>query len=79
MGCEILALLYRRLAASGGATSLASAAAIYDDLVKQPEVLETLTAAKWPVQLSVKQQRFVKMPLLAHHEGHVISEFYKYS
>ncbi|KKY36002.1 putative taurine catabolism dioxygenase [Diaporthe ampelina] len=72
MGCEILTLLYRQLAASGGVTSLASAAAIYDDLLKQPDILQTLTAADWPVQLSVKQQRFKGMPLLAYHEGHVI-------
>lgn len=77
MGCEILTLLYRQLAASGGVTSLASAAAIYDDLLKQPDILQTLTAADWPVQLSVKQQRFKGMPLLAYHEGHVISEPYK--
>lgn len=76
MGCEVLTLLYREVAASGGATSLASAAAIYNDLLKQPEILETLKAADWPVQLSVKTPRFEKMPLLAYYEGHVISEFY---
>lgn len=76
MGCEILTLLYREVAASGGATSLASAAAIYNDLLKQPEILETLKATDWPVQLSVKNPRFEKMPLLAYHEGHVISKFY---
>lgn len=74
MGCEILTLLYREVAASGGATSLASAAAIYNDLLEQPEVLETLKAADWPIQLSVKHSRFEKMPLLACHGGHVISK-----
>ncbi|KAI7776818.1 hypothetical protein LA080_004412 [Diaporthe eres] len=72
MGCEVLTLLYRQVAAHGGATSLASAAAIYNDLLKQPEILETLEAADWPIQISVKHSRFEKMPLLAYHEGHVI-------
>ncbi|KAG8162376.1 hypothetical protein KVR01_008141 [Diaporthe batatas] len=72
MGCEILTLLYRQVAASGGATSLASAAAIYNDLLKQPEVLETLKKADWSVQLSSKPPRFQPMPLLAEHNGHII-------
>ncbi|KAG6354744.1 hypothetical protein INS49_003825 [Diaporthe citri] len=79
MGCEVLTLLYRQVAAHGGATSLASAAAIYDDLLKQPKILETLQAANWPVQLSVKNPVFKEMPLLAHHEGHVISEIYTFA
>lgn len=74
MGCEVLTLLYRNVAASGGATSLAPAAAIYNDLLEQPEILETLKAANWPVKLSVKHKRFEQMPLLACHDGHVISE-----
>ncbi|KAK7698472.1 hypothetical protein SLS64_012464 [Diaporthe eres] len=78
MGCEVLTLLYRQVAAHGGATSLASAAAIYNDLLEQPEILETLEAADWPIQLSVKHSRFEKMPLLAYHEGHVISELYTF-
>lgn len=78
MGCEVLTLLYRQVAAQGGATSLASAVAIYNDLMKQPEILETLEAADWPIQLSVKNSIFEKMPLLAYHDGHVISEFYIY-
>lgn len=79
MGCEVLTLLYRQVAAQGGATSLASAAAIYDDLLKQPEILETLKAANWPIQLSVKNSVFKEMPLLAYHEGHVISELFTFT
>lgn len=74
MGCEVLTLLYRNVAASGGATSVASAAVIYNDLLKQPKILETLQAADWPIQLSVKHKRFEAMPLLACHGGHVISK-----
>lgn len=74
MGCEILTLLYRQVAASGGATSLASAATIYNELLKQPEVLETLKTADWSVQLSGKPPRFESMPLLANHNGRIISE-----
>lgn len=76
MGCEILTLLYRRVAARGGATSLASAKAIYRDLLKQQAILETLQADNWPVQLSVKDSTFAHMPLLACRDGHVISEHY---
>ncbi|KAK2608124.1 hypothetical protein N8I77_006757 [Diaporthe amygdali] len=72
MGCEILVLQYRRIAAEGGATSLASAAAIYNDLLKQPEILKTLEAAEWPVQLGANPLRMATMPLLAHYQGHVI-------
>lgn len=74
MGCEILVLQYRRIAAEGGATSLASAAAIYNDLLKQPEILKTLEAAEWPVQLGANPLRMATMPLLAHYQGHVISK-----
>lgn len=78
MGCEILTLLYRRVAAHGGATSLASAAAIYKDLLKQHATLEALQANDWPVQLSVKDSTFARMPLLACRNGHVISEHYTF-
>lgn len=74
MGCEILTLLYRQVAASGGATSLASAATIYNELLKQPEVLKTLKKADWSVQLSGKPPRFEAMPLFANHDGHIISK-----
>ena len=78
MGCEILSLLYRQVAAQGGATSLASAASIYSDLLKQPDVLETLKAADWQIQLSGKPPRFEPMPLLAVHDGHIISKLYSW-
>lgn len=74
MGCEVLTLLYRQVAASGGATSVAPAAAIYNDLLNQPDVLKTLEAADWCVQLSGKPPRFASMPLLARHKGHFISK-----
>lgn len=74
MGCEVLTLLYRQVAASGGATSVASAAAIYNDLLDQPDVLKTLESADWHVQLSGRPPRFESMPLLANHEGRIISK-----
>lgn len=73
MGAEILTLQYRQVAASGGATSVASATTIFEELSTQnPSVLRTLMAPNWPVQLSANPVRFASLPLLAEHEGRVV-------
>lgn len=73
MGAEILTLHYRQVAKSGGATSVSSAATIYEELARQhPDVLETLKAPNWPVQLSANPVRFASLPLLAEHDGRVV-------
>lgn len=67
MGCEILALHYRETARTGGATSLAPAAAIYHDLAAaHPQHLAALLAADWPVQIATGPvPRFARLPLLS--------------
>lgn len=73
MGAEILTLQYRQLAKSGGATSVASATTILEELTFQhPDVLRTLTAPTWPMQLSANPVRFATLPLLAKHAGRVV-------
>lgn len=73
MGAEILSLQYRQLAASGGATSVSSAATIVDELRStHPDVVETLMAPTWPVQLSANPVRFASLPLLAEQDGRVM-------
>lgn len=52
MGCEILALHIRNCAAQGGGTYVASAAAVYNALMKtNPQVVHTLAEHEWPVQV----------------------------
>ena len=51
MGADILALQARQSAAYGGATYLASARAIYNDLLAEhPKELDTLFSPTWPIQ-----------------------------
>lgn len=80
MGAEILTLQYRQVARHGGATSVVSATRIFNDLAaRHPDVLQTLMAPEWPVQLSANPVRFADLPLLAvqkqeqqqyHHHHH---------
>lgn len=73
MGAEILALQYRQLAKSGGATSVSSARTIFEELsLQNPDVLSTLMAPIWPVQLSANPVRFATLPVLAEHDGRVV-------
>lgn len=73
MGAEILTLQYRHLAKAGGATSVASATTIVQELAStHPDVVRTLMAPTWPVQLSAHPVRFASLPLLAEHDGRVV-------
>lgn len=66
MGAEILTLQYRQLAKVGGATSVASATTILQELsATHPDVVRTLQAPTWPVQLSAHPVRFATLPLVA--------------
>lgn len=52
MGCEILAIHVRDCAAQGGGTYVASAAAVYNAMMKaNPWVVHTLAKHNWPVQV----------------------------
>lgn len=52
MGCEILAIHIRECAAQGGGTYVASAAAIYNAMMKaNPWAVHTLAKHNWPVQV----------------------------
>ncbi|KAK5632818.1 hypothetical protein RRF57_008532 [Xylaria bambusicola] len=52
MGCEVLAIHIRNCAAQGGQTYVASAAAIYNALMKtQPWAVHALAEQNWPVQM----------------------------
>jgi hypothetical protein len=54
MGTDILALQVREVASNGGATHVASAAKIYQELKEtHPAVVETLKQAAWPIQMYV--------------------------
>lgn len=52
MGCDILSLQVRNIADKGGYTYLSSAWWVFNDLLnREPEVVKTLLAPNWPVQL----------------------------
>jgi hypothetical protein len=52
MGTDILALQVREAATAGGATNLASASDIYQELLRtHPAVVETLSQTNWPIQV----------------------------
>lgn len=74
MGCEILALHIRNCAAQGGGTYVASAAAVYNALMKtNPQVVHTLAEHEWPVQVARRgTTQFVFAPLLGFQSGNII-------
>jgi hypothetical protein len=52
MGADILCLQAQETASEGGKTFVASSWKIYNDLMKEdPEVVETLFAPTWPIQV----------------------------
>lgn len=52
MGCDVLSLQVRDSANKGGYTYLSSAWTVFNDLLnREPEVIKTLLAPNWPVQL----------------------------
>ncbi|KAI5865234.1 Clavaminate synthase-like protein [Durotheca rogersii] len=73
MGCEILSIQVRDRANAGGHTCVASAAAIYNHLLRSnPRVLHALVENNWPIQASSKKgSPFVLCPLLEFHDDHL--------
>lgn len=52
MGCDILSLQVRHSAPEGGYTYLSSAWTVFNDLLhREPEVIKTLLAPNWPIQV----------------------------
>ncbi|KAI1110586.1 Clavaminate synthase-like protein [Nemania sp. NC0429] len=74
MGCEILAIHIRDCAARGGGTYVASAAAVYNAMMKtNPWAVHTLAKHNWPVQVSRRgTSRFVLAPLLGFQSGNLV-------
>ncbi|KAI1273855.1 hypothetical protein F5Y07DRAFT_411075 [Xylaria sp. FL0933] len=75
MGCEILALQIRDCAAQGGGTYVASAAAVYNALMKSnPWAVHTLAKSNWPIQVSSRRGTipFVLAPLIGFKSGNLV-------
>ncbi|KAI0536171.1 Clavaminate synthase-like protein [Xylaria digitata] len=74
MGCEILALNIRNCAARGGGIYVASAAAIYNALMKaNPWAVHELVKHNWPVRVSRRgTSPFVLAPLLGFQSGNLV-------
>ncbi|KAI0427245.1 hypothetical protein F5Y09DRAFT_37593 [Xylaria sp. FL1042] len=75
MGCEILALQIRNCAAQGGGTYVASAAAVYNDMMKNnPWAVHTLAKSNWPIQVSSRRgtSPFVLAPLIGFQSGNLV-------
>ncbi|KAI0438810.1 hypothetical protein F4803DRAFT_74647 [Xylaria telfairii] len=73
MGCEVLALHVRDCAAQGGGTHVASAAAVYNAMMKaNPWAVHTLAKHNWPVQVSRGTSPFVLAPLLGFQSGNLV-------
>ncbi|KAI8951198.1 Clavaminate synthase-like protein [Xylaria longipes] len=73
MGCEILAIHIRNCAAQGGGTYMASAAAVYNAMMKaNPWAVHTLAKHNWPVQVSRGTSPFVLAPLLGFQSGNLV-------
>ncbi|KAL3607337.1 hypothetical protein FPOAC2_02320 [Fusarium poae] len=74
MGCDILSLQVRDSANKGGNTYLSSAWTVFNHLfIHEPEVVETLTAPDWPVQLSGRNASFYLAPVLTFHNGRLLA------
>ncbi|KAI0906616.1 hypothetical protein F4823DRAFT_565638 [Ustulina deusta] len=75
MGCEILALQIRNCAAQGGQTYVASAAAIYNAMMKaNPWAVHILAKHNWPIQVGLRRETspFVLAPLLGFQSGNLV-------
>ncbi|KAI1125825.1 Clavaminate synthase-like protein [Nemania abortiva] len=74
MGCEILAMHIRSCAAQGGGTYVASAATVYNAMMKaNPWAVHTLAKHNWPVQVSRRgASPFILAPLLGFQSGNLI-------
>ncbi|KAM4064495.1 taurine catabolism dioxygenase tauD, tfdA family protein [Hirsutella rhossiliensis] len=73
MGCDVLALQVRQSARTGGYTYLASAAAVFNHILREePEVALTLLSPNWPVQISSRRTRHYLAPVFAVHDGRLL-------
>ncbi|KAI0199466.1 Clavaminate synthase-like protein [Astrocystis sublimbata] len=73
MGCEVLAMHVRNCAAQGGGTYMASAAAVYNAMMKaNPWAVHTLAKHNWPVQVSRGSSPFVLAPLIGFQSGNLV-------
>ncbi|KAF5018827.1 hypothetical protein F66182_9190 [Fusarium sp. NRRL 66182] len=74
MGCDILSLQVRDSANKGGYTYLSSAWTVFNDLLdREPEVVKTLLAPNWPVQLSGRKASYYLAPVLTFHDGKLLA------
>lgn len=74
MGCDILSLQVRHSAKNGGYTYLSSAWAVFNDLLStEPEVVKTLLAPNWPVQLSGRKASYYLAPIFSFHDGKLLA------
>ncbi|KAF4978428.1 hypothetical protein FZEAL_5192 [Fusarium zealandicum] len=74
MGCDILSLQVRHSAEKGGYTYLSSAWTVFNDLLsREPEVVKTLLAPNWPVQLSGRKASYYLAPVFSFHDGKLLA------
>ncbi|CAM1502688.1 Fc.00g074640.m01.CDS01 [Cosmosporella sp. VM-42] len=75
MGCDILSLQVRHSAYEGGYTYLSSAWTVFNDLLnREPEVVRTLMAPNWPVQISGrKRASYYLAPVFTFHDGKLLA------
>ncbi|KAM5353110.1 hypothetical protein ACJ41O_003260 [Fusarium nematophilum] len=74
MGCDILSLQVRHSADKGGYTYLSSAWTVFNDLLnREPEVIKTLLAPNWPVQLSGRKASYYLAPVFSFHNGKLLA------
>ncbi|KAH6975284.1 hypothetical protein BKA56DRAFT_633980 [Ilyonectria sp. MPI-CAGE-AT-0026] len=73
MGCDILSLQVRNIADKGGYTYLSSAWWVFNDLLnREPEVVKTLLAPNWPVQLSGRKSTHYLTSVFSFHDGKLL-------
>ncbi|KAL6920942.1 hypothetical protein FSHL1_004918 [Fusarium sambucinum] len=73
MGCDILSLQVRHSANKGGNTYLSSAWTVFNHLlIHKPEVIDTLRACNWPVQLSGRNASFYLAPVFEFHDNKLL-------
>ncbi|KAJ3525618.1 hypothetical protein NM208_g11563 [Fusarium decemcellulare] len=74
MGCDILSLQVRNSAEKGGYTYLSSAWTVFNDLLhNEPEVVKTLLAPNWPVQLSGRKASYYLAPVFTFYDGKLLA------
>ena len=73
---DTLCLFTQSLGSSGGASLLASAHTVYNELAAtRPDLLHTLAAPDWPFDTYGRDPAYYKRALLYHHADKVITSF----